>query len=86
MYKGRDILSKYSTHCGRQSCFPFYNLATFDKKNQTNPQKNKIYRVGNSNICVRHGVALQIQSNLPMWSSLLSSHLYSKVTILCPVI
>jgi hypothetical protein len=53
MYKGRDILSKYSTHCGRQSCFPFYNLATFDKKTQTNPQKNKIDRVGNSNICAR---------------------------------
>jgi hypothetical protein len=28
----------------------------------------------------------QVQSNLPMWSPLLSSHLYQKVTFSCPVI
>lgn len=41
MYKGRDILSKYCTHCGRQSGLPFYNLATSDKQKKK-PQKNKI--------------------------------------------
>jgi len=41
MYKGRDILSKYCTHCGRQSCFPFYNLATSDKKNPNKTTKKQ---------------------------------------------
>ena len=43
MYKGRGMLSKYDTHCGRQSCFPFYNLATSDKKNKQNHKKQIVF-------------------------------------------